>query len=213
MQIHEPMTMATDYVLVVAAAYFAVRLWRSGARPWALAFAFTAIGSFTGGTYHGIGPHLPPRVDAALWKVTVFSIGLASFFLLTGAIVATTEGPVRRALMLFAVLMFIGYATWMIWHDEFKYVIADYGLSLVLLGILSAMAWARIRLPAAPWILGSIAVAVLAAAVQQSGVALHPQFDHNALYHVIQLVSLWMLYRGGMLLMTTATERPTTQPT
>jgi hypothetical protein len=211
--IHEPMTMATDYLLVVAAAYFAVRLWRRGARPWALAFAFTAIGSFTGGTYHGIGPHLHPKVDAALWKVTVFSIGLASFFLLTGAIVATTEGHVRRALMLFAVLMFIGYASWMIWHDDFKYVIADYGVSLVLVGLLSAIAWVRSRLAAATWILGSIGVAVIAAAVQQSGIGIHPQFDHNAVYHLIQLVSLWLLYRGGVLLMTSATVPPTNQPT
>ena len=189
--------MATDYLLAVAATYFAVKLWRASVRAWAFAFAFTALASFTGGTYHGIGPHLHPKMDAALWKMTVFAIGLASFFLLTGAVVAMTEGTPRRALMLVALLIFVAYATWMIWHDEFKYVIADYGITLVAVAILSAV---RARSPASRWILASIVVAVVAAAVQQLRLGLHPQFDHNATYHVIQVASLWLLYRGGSLL-------------
>jgi hypothetical protein len=42
-------------------------------------------------------------------------------------------------------------------------------------------------------------VSVLAALVQQSGLTLHRNFNHNDLYHVIQLVALWLLYRGGKL--------------
>ena len=209
--IHEPMVMLTDYILSAASIVFAVRLWQAGVRPWALAFAFTAMGSLLGGTYHGIGPQLDPRVDAALWKLTVYTIGLASFFLLTGAAVAATTGKTRRALVLTAVLKFVAYATWMIQHDYFIYVIVDYGLSLIIIAALYTIAWRRSA--ASPAVLSSIALAVIAAIVQQSRVSLHPNFDHNALYHVIQLASLWMLYRGGMLLMTTETEPPTSQPT
>jgi hypothetical protein len=192
------MVMLTDYILSAASFFFAVRLWRGGFRPWALAFAFTAIGSLAGGTYHGIGPLLDPRVDAALWKLTVYAIGLASFFLLTGGAVAATAGKTRRALVVIAVLKFVAYATWMIGHDDFVYVIVDYGLSLVIIAALYTIAWRRSA--ASPAVLSSIALAVIAAAVQQSRVSLHPNFDHNVLYHVIQLASLWMLYRGGMLL-------------
>jgi hypothetical protein len=36
----------------------------------------------------------------------------------------------------------------------------------------------------------------LGAAGQQAGVALHPvHFDHNAVYHVVQAVALYLLYR------------------
>ena len=61
--------------------------------------------------------------------------------------------------------------------------------------------WARVRgpAPAAPWILAGVAVAALGSAVQRSGVALHPDwFDHNAIYHVIQMGAAWLFYRGGL---------------
>ncbi|HEY0140744.1 MAG TPA: hypothetical protein VGF48_07600 [Thermoanaerobaculia bacterium] len=175
--IHEPMTLATDYLLGVVAMVCAVKLWRSY-RMWALAFAFTAAASFFGGTYHGLTPVAP------LWKGTVLSVGLASFFLLAGY---------SRRFAAFAVVKLIVYSSWMIAHDDFVWVIADYGTTLVLIGIATALRRDR----ATPWILGSIVVSVAGALVQMSGVRLHAHFNHNDLYHVIQTVAVVMLYRAG----------------
>lgn len=177
MTVHEPMTLATDYLLTVAAAIFAARLWHVN-RRWALAFVFTALGSFFGGTYHGLWQ------SAWMWKPTVMSIGLASFFLLSAYFPRI------------AMLKFIAYASWMIFHDGFVWVIADYGITLILVG---AMQLVR-RSVATPWILGSIALSVIGALVQMSGFSLHKHFNYNDLYHVIQLVALWLLYRGGLIL-------------
>jgi len=178
----EPMTAATDGILTIAAAWFAFRLWRLHAgRAWPLAFLFTAIGSLAGGTYHALGG------GTAIWKVTTFAIGLAGFFLL----VAT------RVPVIVAVAKFVAYATWMVAHDDFKYVIADYVATLLIIVVMQIVAWFRTRAPGAPWIAGSVAVSVVAALVQQYGTDLHPQFNHNDLYHAIQLVALWLLYRGG----------------
>jgi len=185
-------TLATDYLLTIAAAVFAARLWRTN-RMWALAFLFTACGSFFGGTYHGFVPVLAPPVAAALWKATIYSIGLASFFLLAGS---------SRALVVVALVKFIIYASWMITHDDFTWVIVDYGVTLLIVAIV-----VRSR-----WVIGSIVVSVIGALVQQSRFALHRHFNHNDLYHVIQLVALWLLYRGGRL-MNPSTERPTNRPT
>lgn len=34
--------------------------------------------------------------------------------------------------------------------------------------------------------------------MQQAGVTVHPVYlDHNALYHVIQGIALWMIYRAA----------------
>jgi hypothetical protein len=56
---------------------------------------------------------------------------------------------------------------------------------------------------------------VIGAIVQQQRLALHQHFNHNDLYHLIQIAGLWLLYRGGLLagVTTSATARPTTQPT
>lgn len=184
---NEPMTMATDYLLALASAFFAIRLWRCN-RAWALAFLCTAAGSFFGGTVHGFGIEW-------LWKPTVYAIGLTSFFFLLPLV------PVV------AVLKFVIYASWMVTHDDFVYVIVDYGVTLLILAIIQIARWSR----STPWVLSGIAVSVVAALVQQSDIDLHQHFNHNDLYHMIQLFALWLLYRGGQL-MTPATGQSPSPP-
>jgi hypothetical protein len=171
----DPMALVTDSALGVAAIVFAARLWRVH-RMWALAFACTAIAAFSGGIYHGFGDRTPE-----LWKVTVVSVGLASFFLLAGT---------HRRLATVAAVKLVAYLTWMTTHDDFRYVIADYGLTLLLVGIVH---------PAKKWVWSSIVVSVIGALVQQAGLTIDAKwFDHNDIYHCIQIVALWLLYRAGL---------------
>src|SRR5688500_3692429 len=197
MTIHEPMTLATDYLLTIAAAVFAIRLWRTN-RHWALAFLFTAAGSFFGGTYHGFAPVLHVLTTIVLWKLTVYSLGLASFFLVLGS---------GRALLLVALVKLIVYMSWMTAHSEFLWVIIDYGIALLIVAVVQLTR----RGPSTPWVIASIAVSVIGALVQMSRLTLHEHFNHNDLYHVIQLIALWLLYRGGKL-MNPSTARPMTRP-
>jgi hypothetical protein len=197
MTIHEPMTLATDYLLTITAVVFAIRLWRTN-RQWALAFLFTAAGSFCGGTYHGFGPVMGVLAAIVLWKLTVFSIGLASFFLVLGS---------GRHLLLVALVKLIVYMSWMTVHSEFVWVVIDYGIALLLVGVMQLVR----RGPSTPWVIGSIVVSVIGALVQMSRLSLHEHFNHNDLYHVIQLVALWLLYRGGKL-MNPSTAPPMIQP-
>lgn len=194
---HEPTTLVTDYLLCIGAAVFAARLWRPN-RLWALAFACTSAASFFGGTYHGFEPVLEPLAVLLLWKAAVFAIALASFFLLAGS---------GRVLAVVGIVKLVVFMSWMIAHNDFVFVIADYGATLLLVGIAQFV----YREPGRRWVLASIALSVVAAGVQQSGLDLHRHFNHNDLYHVIQLVALWLLYRGG-LLMNRSTTPPTTPP-
>jgi hypothetical protein len=45
-----------------------------------------------------------------------------------------------------------------------------------------------------------VAVSIAAAAVQASGLDLHQHFNHNDLYHLVQLGALLLYYRGVRLL-------------
>ena len=40
---------------------------------------------------------------------------------------------------------------------------------------------------------------MLAALFQQGRVAIHAHFNHNDLYHVIQMGAMYFLFRGGLL--------------
>ena len=85
----------------------------------------------------------------------------------------------------------------MLAHDEFRFVIYDYGSTLaILLMLLSPRAHPGLSGHRA-LIASGILVSIAAAAVQQSGIRLHRHFNHNDLMHVVQMGGVWLLYQGG----------------
>ena len=144
--IQEPMTLATDYALAALGVWFGVDLLRrrgKATRLWAYGFFALAAGAFFGGTAHGFVDWLGPDGHALVWKVTTFSIGFASFFLLAATAAGVLPCKLSRALMLVAAAKLAIYIAWMSVHDEFRYVIYDYGPSM--LGVLLGHLWAWLR--------------------------------------------------------------------
>jgi hypothetical protein len=200
--IAEPMTMLTDYLLAGVTTWLAWLLFRSreGRRAralWTLAFAALALAALLGGTWHGFGPRFPELALVLVWKVTVLSVGVASFGMLAGSALATTPPAVAKALVAVAAVKLAAYSGWILFHSEYVYVIVDTGAALAAVAALHAAAMIRGGERASPWILAGVGVSVLAAAVQASGFAPHPHFNHNDLYHVIQIGAMLLLYSGA----------------
>ena len=199
--------MATDYALVLLCGFFAWRLWRAGRGiaqasicSWAAGFVCFGLASLAGGTVHGFSTLLSEAALQSLWKVTIYAVGLASFFLLTGTLGACIVPSVRRFMLLIPYIQLIIYALWMATHDDFRYVIYDYAVTN--LGILALQFHAGItrRTRSAPWLAGGVLVSFLAAAAQFNEIALHQHFNHNDLYHVIQMGGMYLFYRGALVL-------------
>ena len=89
------------------------------------------------------------------------------------------------------------YVAWMLGHDEFRFVIYDYGSTLAILALLVVAGKTHGVGGHRAYILSGIAVSIAAAGAQQSGVRLHQHFNHNDLMHVIQMCGVWLLYEGG----------------
>lgn len=198
------MTMLTDYVLGALALLWAGRLLcmarRNRSRSvalWGVGFAGLALASVVAGTYHGFPGALGPRVCRILWTGVSWTMGMASFCMLTGAILAFSSGTWRGLLVLAALLKFAAFAWTAAGQDDYAFVLLDYGSAQAAILVLAAVAWVRRRAPAAPALVLGIAVSGLGAAVQHFGLAPHERFNHNDLYHVIQMVGLYFLYRGG----------------
>jgi hypothetical protein len=75
--IAEPMTMLTDYLIFAASSWFAVTLFnaaehrgQSCRKLWASAFLIIGIGALLGGTSHGFSPHLDDTAMYWIWKGT-----------------------------------------------------------------------------------------------------------------------------------------------
>jgi hypothetical protein len=180
--ISEPMTLATDYLLGGISAYLAFKA-SSISRFWALGFVALSAAAFLGGTWHGFVQ------SDVLWKATVLSAGIASFGMLAGSVVATTSGTARALLLGLAALKWLLYTAWMLARDEFIWVVADTGASLAVIALLHLRRFNG-------WMLAGVAVSVAAGAAQASGFAPHRHFNHNDLYHVIQVAALLFFYRG-----------------
>lgn len=206
MSLSEPMTMATDYVVAAGALLWGARLAALARRRgdsavgwWAVGFGAIAVAALAGGTWHGFLDMLAPAAAAALWQVTLLAAGAVGFAILAATFTSQVSGRLRNVLVAAAALKLGVYTFWMASHDDFVWVILDYGGSMVVALVLHAAAWFRRREPAAPWIVGAILVSFAGAAVQASGFGLHRHFNHNDLYHVIQIGGLYLFYRGASL--------------
>jgi uncharacterized protein DUF6962 len=205
-RITEAATMATDFLIAVICIVFAVGIERGAdslgtARGlWGLSFALTAIAAVIGGVVHGFALHLEVAAKDRLWKATQYAVGLTSLAILTAAVVAFVDGAPQRWLVAVAVAKFLAYAAVVRRRDDYAVVVVDYGASMTAMAALAIAGWLRSGAPAAPWLVAGVVVSGAAAAVQLKKIAPHPRFNHNDLYHVIQIVALYLFYRGGRLL-------------
>jgi hypothetical protein len=179
---NEPMTVITDYALAGVSAFVALRLIKHS-RFWALAFFALALAALLGGTWHGFWQ------NDILWKATTLSAGVASFGMVVGSALATTRGTILRLLIGIAAVKLIAYSIWMLRHDDFIWVVADTASALLVVGLLYLWRFNG-------WMLTGVAVSVFAGVVQASGFALHPHFNHNDLYHVVQIGAVLAFYKG-----------------
>lgn len=206
MQISEPMTMFTDYLLGVLTFYFAIKLIREGIMAnqksivlWGASFVATGIAAFIGGTSHGFALYLSDSTKVIIWASTLYVTGFISMFFLSAAIFAIIKNPLRNWLIAFILLKFISFLFLIYMHAEFKYVIYDYIPAMV--GVLILQTYGKYSRGdrSAIWIISGILVSFGAAGIQQSGFTLHENFNNNDLYHVIQMGAVFLFYKGGRL--------------
>jgi hypothetical protein len=155
MQITEPVSMVTDYLLATVSLFFASRL-LSTARPenrvssglWTIGFMAGAVAAFVGGTYHGFASYFDASLHRALWNITIFSIGTSGAFMVSGVLASS----VKRS-------------------DESK-----------------------------KWLIRGVTVTAVGFLIQQAPIRRNLDFNHNDLYHLIQIVALYLFFKGARLL-------------
>jgi len=197
--IAEPMTAFTDLLLCLLSLGFGIRLRGGTSRArslWSLAFLASSLGSLTGGTYHAFQPSLSPLLLTILWKITAAVLAAAGLLLFCGTTQALVPQRIARLLTIVASLLFVIYLAWMTTHDEFIYIIVFYGTMMIATLVICIVRY-RIAPRACALIISGIAIAALAAAVQASHIDPFVHFNHNDVYHVIQMISLYVLYRGA----------------
>jgi len=143
---------------------------------------------------------MPEAAGRAMWKATLLSAGLGSACLLAAAATAATAGALQRLLVGMVVVKLAVYVWTIATKDDFTLIIVDYGAALVAVLLAAWFVTPSGLTPAAWWITAGVGVAVVAGVIQWAHLAPHVRFNHNDLFHVVQMASIYLLYRGGLLL-------------
>jgi membrane-bound metal-dependent hydrolase YbcI (DUF457 family) len=210
MTIAEPATTLTDYAMGAVGLVFGGRLVASAARGrhtaralWGTALAATGAAALIGGTSHGFGPYLSTGARWALWRATYGTVGVANLLILAAAAMIALRGAARRAVIVLLSARLVLYLALIAWRPDFRYVVYDYGVTLLALAAFAFHRGLRGHGGAA-WLMAGIGVSLAGALMQRGGVALHRHFNHNDLFHVLQTIGIYFYYRAGALLETPA---------
>ncbi len=200
----EPMTVLTDILLAAAAFFGGVKIHGVSGAPvhfyFSLSFFLIALGALAGAVIHAIRHTSGVSWVPLLWRITGIAVGLSATAMLTATfyhVLPAEYADLLRWTVLGLSIIYAGY----IWRDyRFRNVIVFYSIFMAF--ILGAMAlnYVSTGSPGAKLIVVGILISFGAAAVQRSGFKLAKHFNHNDIYHAIQLVGLYFLYKGALLL-------------
>jgi len=205
MTVYEPGTTLTDYLLALECVWFVWALARRSTpgfirSAFITLFVSVAAASLLGGTVHGFLPEPESAINRILWGATMLSIGVtAAAMFAVGMRLGFGAGMTHRlapVLMLWAA----AYAVVVLFvSQDFVVAIAAYLPAALFLLAVFLRDWLGRRGPGAAAGIFGVLLALVAALVQQLGVGLHPTyFDHNAVYHMIQAVALYLLFRSAL---------------
>lgn len=205
--IHTPMTVITDFILAVITFMFAISLLgktvetgQLSIKLMGIAFILIALGAILAGIYHGFEPSFANRLGTIFWATTLIIAVSAGYFLLLSIIIAHIGGLVAAVLIVVATLKHAFMVFWLIRHPRFKYAALDQLLILGFLFVVELWYFLSQQASADLWILAGILFSLIAGAVQVKGIKLHRHFNHNDLYHIIQIGAIFCFFRGGLLL-------------
>jgi len=212
----EPDVTLTDYALALEGILFLVLLQRGRARPWGLRswfslfFASVSAASLCGGTVHGFFLDEQTLGHTILWPTTLLMIGVTALSAWAIGAKLLFSRRVARWVLVVAVLQFAFYCIVVLFRtEEFWVAILDNLPAVLFLIIALGLTYRREKQRSLLLAAGGLALNLVAALLQQLGIGIHPvYFNHNALYHVLQAVALFLFFLGSRWLVCAKKGRP-----
>jgi hypothetical protein len=200
----EPDVALTDFALTAECAALAVLMagvpsGARGLRRWlVLFFGSASAAALLGGIVHGflLDPAAPGQ--ALLWSLTLLAIGATSLAAWSAGMFLVFPPAPHPALIIAGLAGFVAFAgRLLLGPGTFMLALVAYLPASVALLWGMIAAFRRGHGAALSWGVAGCALVYVAALVQYFRIAPHPvYFNHNALYHVIQGISFWMIFVG-----------------
>jgi hypothetical protein len=198
-------TGVTDAIIAVEAVVCAMVLWRYRTADafkvgvWTSVFALLTVASVLGAVAHALA--ISEGLRELLWRPLYLALGLVVALFAVGAVYDWKGRRIAVRLLPIVVPMALGFfaVTQLVSGAFLVFVLYEAVAMLVALGIYGTLA-ARGRRGAGLVTLG-VLLSIVAAGIQATGaVRLHlvVPFDHNGVFHLVQMVALAVLTAGLM---------------
>jgi hypothetical protein len=199
-------TAITNLVLAAGAIYAIVRVLKSKSTQsvprrttiWAMAFSFLSLAALLGFYAHGFV--LSQETEFLIWQPLYLCLGLAMSFFALGVIIDLVEQPPSGPLIGAFIAIGVGFYAMTLYLPRGFVVFIAYEGAILLFALVSyVILHFRRSARYAVAMLAGIGVTIIAAAIQASGAVsfrLIWEFDHNGIFHLVQVVGVLLLARG-----------------
>lgn len=199
----EQTTAVTDVVFGIMAVTAALYLHRIGKKDrqkaalWVWIFALLALAAFLGAITHGI--KMSATLQTLLWYPLYLSLGLlVAFFMVAVIYDLRGQTMARRILPTMMTMAAVFFGITLIWPDNFLiFIIYKAAAMLFALG---GYIWMTFRgHPGAGLVAMGILTTIIAAGAQAWNTLSFNfiwEFDHNGIYHLIQMIGIGFLLAG-----------------
>jgi hypothetical protein len=183
------------WVLLWLRSIRAIAAWKK--LVWGSVFALLVLASALGTLVHGL--QLSESVRAIAWQPLYLSLGLAVAFFLVGGIGDWRGEATARVLFPWAIGLGVSFfaMSWLFGGAFVIFVVYEVSVMMAALAIFLFLTITR-RLPGAGMVALGIGLSLVAAGIQVSQLRLRVivPFDHNGLFHIVQLIATAILAHG-----------------
>ncbi len=204
--IYEPMTVFTDILILLCGIWFAreIQMWfnvRLMEVHWHFAkyFYMVAFTAFAGAVFHAIHPE-HETVRDFIWKLTMLGMGFSVFAMLMGTLYYLLPFDTVQLVKWGVTAIIFIFTIWIYFDHNLMNAVKLYVPSgLFVIGVM-AYGWLGKEDPGAPWVFSGFLITLAGASFTVTKYGFHKHFNHNDIFHVIQIAGMYLIYRGTMMI-------------
>lgn len=201
----EQTTAITDLILAAVALHGIFRIYKSGFKIdryksliWIWAFTFLATAAFLGSIAHGI--KMPEAINKIIWHPLNLLLGMTVAFFLIGVIYDLTGSKLKKGIMVSIIFSGILFFSITVIYQKLFFVFILYESVVMIIALASYVKMmTKKTYPGPSYMAIGILISIIAAVVQsipELKLSLFWEFDHNGLFHLIQIPGLLFLFYG-----------------
>jgi len=201
----EQTTAATDVLLAILAFIVAIKVYRTGravdlkkTRIWVWAFGLLSFAAAVGAVAHGF--QMSKLTNFILWQPLNLALGVAIGLFVAGVVYDFMNFTIPRTLIpALLVVATVFYTITVMIPDAFIVFIIYEAIAMLFSFVIYTLLASRKKVNGAGLMAMGILVTIIAAgiqAVEAVKITLIWEFDHNGIFHIVQMIGILILLRG-----------------